>query len=421
MKFSVFGALALATMALSGLSAQNHSPDTETQSAAEAVALAPTLRLPFTAFEARVEAALKNAVAPGFVFVVVEDDATLLAQGFGYADIDKKIPINADTVYPLGSISKTFIGTAAAIAAANGQFDLAEPLGNYSSLPVDGPGFNASDVSFLHLATHTSGIVDHDPTYEKEGYAMGRGVHPTPLGEFLRSYASKGGEFYDADANFSGAMPGKRYAYSNIASGLAAQALSDKLQTPFQTYTAKTIFEPLGMMSTAWFRDELNPQQIGTLYMRTDTGFQPYPPYALATWPDGGLRTTGNALARYLIAFMNGGKLEGKQVLPRKAVTLALSGIGLSDVQDLPDDEILAGLFWGTSTAPSILQERPLTGHNGVDPGVWTFMQFDPITRRGVIAIANTDLETNDQVREFYTLAYSLLVTDFDYQPGEPD
>lgn len=68
------------------------------------------------------------------------------------------------------------------------------------------------------------------------------------------------------------------------------------------------------------------------------------------------------------------------------------------------------------AAAPSALQNRPLLGHNGADPGIWTFMQFDPIANRGVIAIANTDMDNAQQIRAFYSLAYRLFLTDFEQE-----
>lgn len=47
---------------------------------------------------------------------------------------------------------------------------------------------------------------------------------------------------------------------------------------------------------------------------------------------------------------------------------------------------------------------------------MWTFMQFDPIANRGVIAIANTDMDNAQQIRAFYSLAYRLFLTDFEQE-----
>ncbi len=406
-KATVFGFLGAIGAVAPYQSAAQPAPPNE--AASNPIALTVTLSL--NSFEERVQTALEEKVAPGFVFAVIEDGKIIFAQGYGYADLEAAVPATPDTVFPLGSISKTFIGSAAAIATNDGRFDPEEPIANYLSFSIDDPRDGGENVSFLHLATHTSGIVDHDPSYEK-AYAFGEAVHPLNLSAYLQSYLTADGELYSAADNFSDHYPGRSNAYSNIASGLAAQALEDKLSVKFEDFTQAEIFGPLGMSSTTWFLPRADPERTATLYELVDGEFTPYPVYALATWPDGGLRSSAHDLARYMIAYSNNGMIDGEQIIPRSAVQMALAGLDMSGVEDRSEDEVATGFFWGTSLAPSALQSRPLIGHNGADPGIWTIMQYDPVRDRGVIAFANGELATGAQIRGFYSLAYSLFLTE---------
>ncbi|MGB6229217.1 MAG: serine hydrolase domain-containing protein [Litorimonas sp.] len=412
-------ASAIGLNACTSVGAHAASPSVDAESRKSSV----ELRLPRSGsvsdFEDRVQTALSDKVAPGLVFVVMDEDRVVFSKGYGYADIERRIPATPDTIFPLGSISKTFIGTAAAIAHHDQDIDLEAPISDYLSFVIDDPRSEAH-ISWLHLATHTSGIIDHDPAYE-DAYAIGSDVHPLSLSDFLRAYLAEGGSSYDASANFSGHAPGAAYNYSNIASGLAALALGDGTGIPFEDYSRETIFMPLGMDSTVWFLPQADRARVGTLYERDDEGFSAYPPYALATWPDGGLRTTARDLSRYLLAFMNSGTVDGKRVFDKGAVDLALGGLDMSEVDDVPDKDVSNGLFWGMSKAPNALQARPLVGHNGVDPGIWTLMQFDPVTERGVIAIANADMDSRETMVAFYSLAYRLFLTDFPETAATPE
>lgn len=364
-----------------------------------------------SAFETQVHAALADNVAPGFVFVVVDKNEVVLSKGFGYADLENKVAVTPETIFPLGSVSKTFIGSAAAIAHHQGRIDLEAPISHYLSFEIDDPRAG-KEISFLHLATHSSGVIDSDPAYET-AYAFDSEVHPSNLKAFLESYLTQGGLLYDPDMNFHDYAPGLRYDYSNIASALAALTLSDAVGAPFEDFTRDEVFAPLGMSSTVWFLPEADKSRIGKLYQREQGSFSPYPSYALATWPDGGLRTSARDLTRYLMAFMSSGRLDDTQVIDAEAVDLALGGVDVSQVGNLPEKDVSAALFWGMSKAPDALQARPLIGHNGVDPGIWTLMQFDPVTERGVIAIANADMDSREHVIAFYSLAYRLFLTDF--------
>lgn len=369
-------------------------------------------RISLSEFEEKVQSALDAKLAPGFSFAVVENGKLIWMKGFGYSDIINQKPVTQDTIFPLGSISKTFIGTAAAIAIAEDGFDPTRPITDYLSFSIDDPRGYAVPITFINLATHTSGVIDVEDAYET-AYSWGEPVHSISLSSYLKSYLVRNGDLYDTDANFAKSSPGQKYEYSNIASALAAQALGDYLGIPFEKYTKDKIFEPLGMDSTTWFLPEANPEKVAVLYEPSETGFEPYEQYALATWPDGGLRTSTKDLVKYLSSFMNSSKYSEEQGISNDIVNIAIGPHEIGHVENLPKKEISAGLFWSKNKAPSGLSMDALIGHNGADPGIWTIMQFDPVSNRGVIAIANADMVNTEDIRGFYRLGYGLFRVDF--------
>ena len=134
-----------------------------------------------------------------------------------------------------------------------------------------------------------------------------------------------------------------------------------------------------------------------------------YPDYALATFPDGGLRTSVNDLAKFLAAVIGKGQLGETQWLERPVIERMLLPIDLNQTENLPENHIQRGLFWSGGKALSIMQRRLLMGHNGGDPGVVTMMYFDPVTERGAIALTNADLEEREARIAFLRLYYALF------------
>jgi len=87
---------------------------------------------------------------PGLSAVIIKDQKVLWAKGFGFADLEKRIPATPDTVFHLASITKTFAATLIMQLVEQGKLDLDEPMSHYSS------DFKDDSVKIKHIITHTS-------------------------------------------------------------------------------------------------------------------------------------------------------------------------------------------------------------------------------------------------------------------------
>src|SRR5688500_2617372 len=91
--------------------------------ATHARAAAPDVRI-IAQLEAAVEAVRQEMKIPGCALAVVLDDKVVLARGFGLRDVEKNVPVTADTLFAIGSCTKAFTATAAAIAQEEGKLAL---------------------------------------------------------------------------------------------------------------------------------------------------------------------------------------------------------------------------------------------------------------------------------------------------------
>ena len=353
----------------------------------------------------------KNIV--GFSTAIVNEQGVLFSKGFGYSDLTKQRPYTQHTVQNIASISKTFIGIALLKAQELALLDLDDPINNYLPFKVVNPYYPDQHITIRHLATHTSSIIDPSQ-YEEHGYIISPRASPNakvnnnfkppeamiPLGEFLYDLLDQQGKWY-SKTNFLENAPGEMYEYSNLAAGLAGYVLEQATGEPFPEFTTKHIFEPLGMESSGWSFEDIYFPLHTKLYSdpTTELAF-----YQLVTYPDGGLITSANDLSKYLIELIKGYTGSGT-ILSNKSFkelfSKQLSDKNYSERDDNPyNDEYNSGIFMGFSAHEYI-------GHTGGDPGVSSFMFFDPQTLTGRILLVNTDLN-QEGVRDFLNI-WSLL------------
>ncbi|MFI5534081.1 serine hydrolase domain-containing protein [Kitasatospora sp. NPDC051853] len=272
-------------------------------------------------------------------------------------------PCTPDTVFELGSVSKTFTALLLAEMAARGELALDEPVER--RLPRHWrPAVvrSARPIRLLHLATHTSGLPRLPP-----------GLLASALPEwFTNPYAAFGDEQLGealTRTTVRGA-PGSRYHYSNYGVGLLGRLLAEAGGLPYGQLLAERICRPLGLTGTGC-RPDAPGLAVGYRHGRAR------PPWLMPGLPGAGaVRSSGADLARYLRAHAEG---RGGQL-----------GAALGDVQRLrlrlPGSTDRLGLVWMHRESGG----RDLYFHSGGTRGFTTFVGFSPQGPVAVAALANT-------------------------------
>ena len=264
-------------------------------------------------------------------------------------------------------------------------------------------------ITLRELATHTSGIIDGPAYLGPANYHFG-GDNPISLGAFLAAYLTPGGKFYDAAQNFAKSEPGAKWRYSNVGAGLTAFAIESATGIPFDAYCRKYIFEPLGMVDSGWHQRDVDMGRHATPYAVLDGHFLPYQHYGLATWPDGGLRTTVIDFGRFLGMLMQGGTLHGVTVLNAATIQIMLAPQSVTVVRKGPPARTISqSLFWISDVVPDGEPKR--FQHSGGDPGATTLVVFDPQQHVGVIVFTNADPthEVGASLREIVDLMFKAV------------
>lgn len=265
--------------------------------------------------------ALRGARVPGAVVVLVKDGQPLLQKGYGLADWEKNIPVDANkTLFRPGSVSKLFTWTAVMQLVEQGKLNLDVDLNQYLDFKI--PARNGKALTLRHVMTHTTGL--EETARDLLTYAP---VTPD-LGKVLKGYIPP--YIYD---------PGTTPGYSNYATALAGYIVQRTSGKSFDDYIDQHVLGPLGMKNST-FRQPLPDAlkaQMSQGYMSQDDkakGFE-----IISMPPAGSMSSTGADMGRFMLAFLQQGKLGDTQLLKPETVKLmhsqltrplpGLAGIGL--------------------------------------------------------------------------------------------
>ena len=275
-----------------------------TPSAAQSPQAAPSPPAPLTAealaalIDDIVPAHLSAADIPGATVAVVLGGETVLITGYGVADIEDGRPVDADTIFRIGSIGKIVTFTAVMQLVEQGQLDLEADVASYLDFalpdrlqhhPFRGdPG----PITLGHLLTHTAGFED-----ARGGYSLDAAAVPS-LAETMRDRMP---------ARIF--RPGEAVAYSNYGAALAGYIVERVTQRPFAEYVEQHVFEPLGMTRST-FAQPLPPDLAPHLARASriiDGELQRDRFVFTAMTPAGSTSTTANDMARFMLAHLDDG------------------------------------------------------------------------------------------------------------------
>jgi len=235
----------------------------------------------------------KNHIA-GAAIAVVKDGQLFFTKGYGYADLENKIPVDPETtIFRIGSVGKNITWTAVMQLVEQGKLDLNADVNTYLDFRI--PDTYPQPITLKNLMTHTSGIEDR----------------------WLESLTPDASELVPAHdwlvANFPGRVrpPGEAAGYSNYNAMLAGYIVARVSGEPYDEYIQKHIFDPLGMTHStvqSHIPENLRPFASKS-YMYENGAFQQFPDYFSqpAVLPSGFHQASVTDMARFMIARLEGG------------------------------------------------------------------------------------------------------------------
>jgi CubicO group peptidase (beta-lactamase class C family) len=329
-----------------------------------------------TSLDSFITATMSEYHIPGLSACILKDGDLIWNHAYGYADIERNIPVTDSTLFILASISKTITGTALMQLYERGLFDLDDNVNNYlpPDLQVINPYYPDNPITFKMILSHVSSINDNW-TILPSLYVSGDS--PIPLYDFLKGYLVPGGAYY-TNTSYSAYPPASTFNYSSVAVVLCAYLVEALTDTVFEDYCQKHIFSPLSMNETSWFLANLDTSHIARPYQWASSTYEPLPHMGHPGYPAGRLRTSSLQLALFLNAFMQKGKLGDIRILDSSTVELMTTA-------HYPEIDSLQGLIWGGW----YLDNQVAWGHWGGFAGAITAMFYYEPEKSGVIVLTN--------------------------------
>ena len=323
---------------------------------------------------------------PGVAVVVVKDGKIYFQQGYGYADVDKKIPVVPDkTLFRVASISKLFTATAIMQLVEQGKINLKNPVNEYiKDFQLDN---NFSQpITIANLLTHTSGLDVNDIGMSARTQNLLQ-----PLGEHLAKRKP-----------LQIQPPGIISTYSNYGIALVGYIVERVSRIPFAEYIDKKILQPLGMQHTTFLQPPppslKSDLAIGYEYKDNKYEAQPYT-YEHQV-PAIALSTTATDIANFMIAHLNQGRLHNNEILQPSTVKEMHR-------QHFTSDARIPGIAYAFQE--QFRNNVRIIRHGGLIEGFVSQLILIPHSDVGVFVVCNSTSTLDSQfIREFLNRYYPI-------------
>lgn len=267
-------------------------------SAAEKAAEEKRLAEAVVAFRQLVDSLREKRNTPGLAIGVLKDGKILLNEGFGYRDLDKKLPVTTNTLFAIGSCSKAFTTADLALLADRGALDWEKPVLQYMPDFKLYDDFSTREMNATDLTCHRSGLPRHDMMWYGSSFTRQQ------IYERLRYL-----------------KPNKSlrttWQYNNLMF-MTAGCLIERLSgQSWENFTRDNIFQPLAMKNTNFSVNELLKSKDAALGYQTKEEKNTRLDYRNldAIGPAGSINSTSTDMLQWVKLHLNGGKVNDKQIL----------------------------------------------------------------------------------------------------------
>ena len=338
--------------------AQTPKPANATKTAEARKPGSPPKNFDLKAIDAFVAAQVREQGFPGLSLTIVREGKVVLAKGYGKRSLKEGTPVERDTPFAIGSVTKQFTCACVLLLAEDGKLSVDDKVAKYYPNLT-----SANEISLYDLMAHTSGYTDYYPL----DFLDRRLRSPIQEDALLAEYAG-------AELDFE---PGTRWSYSNTGYTLLGRVVDKASGESMGQFLKKRILEPLGMTHSVF---EPGPDMKGRAQGYSSFALGPAEPVDLESkgWlgAAGGLWASGPDLARWDLALMSGRVLEpGSLRLMTTAKRLKNGdptgyGCGLSIRQ---------------------VEGETIWTHGGAVSGFLTTNTMIPRTRSAVILLTNSE------------------------------
>jgi cyclic peptide transporter len=306
-----------------------------------------------------------NNEIPGLAVAIVNGDGAVYVKGFGYADLEKKVPVTADTLFELGSCSKAFTALAVLRLEKQGLLDLDKPVSHYLSWFRVRYDNRAYPVTLRQLLHHTSGIPVNTIS------AIPEGADDAALERTVKKVSG-------IALNHA---PGKTFEYATVNYDVLGLVVQEVSGMPFEDYLAQKVLSPLGLSHTVVGVDRVKPPAVKATGYKTGF-FAPRkydPPVFRGNNPAGYVISNGKDMGRWLQLQLGRLETDLEALIHRSHEP---------DNSVRPDSARATSYGMGWVVDP---YESRLVFHSGLNPNFTAYVILQPQNGAGIAVMANSN------------------------------
>ncbi|WP_078379999.1 serine hydrolase domain-containing protein [Sutcliffiella halmapala] len=293
------------------------------------------VQVEMSAFENYAEGLIQKYKIPGTAIGFAHNGHPIYEKGFGYRNVEKKLPVTMDTVFGIASVTKSFTCMAIMMLQEQGKLSVHDPVVKYLpefSTPTDA----TNKMTIHHFMTHTAGLpplpslfyakkrsIDQDPSAKDyPGLSIVKDDEQGPIDTYEQLMAFIAGLQFDLLGE-----PGMEFSYSNDSYALLGTIVQRVCGISFEQFVKESILDPCGMEHTCFEPDELDGySNITSLYAarKIEDGLEVYE--APVWWESpsmrgaGALKSTVNDMLKYAEIIRTKGKIGDKRLLTEESV-----------------------------------------------------------------------------------------------------
>ena len=316
---------------------------------------------------------LKDWHAAGVTIAVVEKGKVVYTGGFGYRDLDKKLPVTENTQFAIGSCTKAFTASMLGMLEKEGKLEIDKPVRTYLPELKFQNEYTNDHCTLRDMMCHRTGLPRHDLSW----YASWAGRN-----ELLERI-----QYMEPTAELRA-----KWQYNNfmfLAQGVVIEKITGK---SWEENMKEKILKPLGMDNTNLSTTDMEKSADHSLAFATkDSSIKAIAYRNIdAMGPAGSVNSCAKDMAKWLITWINNGKYEGKEIIPSSyrndAITIQMAMGGGAPAAENPDVHISGyGLGWMLSSYRGHYRVE----HGGGIDGFITTTGFFPSDSIGIFVSSN--------------------------------
>lgn len=310
----------------------------------------------------------------GMSIGIIQGDKIIFAKGYGQRGINDIRPVDENTIFQIGSLSKAFTSALVAISVDKGWLKWEDKVLNHMpTFRLEDPWATA-EFQVIDLLAQRSGL----PPYAGDVQSY-LGFNQKEMIDHLH--------FLKPVTSFR-----SQFAYQNLLFLVASDILEKKNNMTYPDLLKKDLFTPLGMTSSsATLRDYLasDNRAEGVMHLNDGTIVSVPEDFPGINWnyilgPAGGINSNVKDMSNWLILQANQGKFQGKQIISTKNMnTMTRAMIYIGEAQETYP------LYYALGWIRMDYSPYPIIWHNGSTLGVYNFLGFIPQEKLGIVILSN--------------------------------